>query len=50
MKTCNLNVILLNGADLERISRDPTSIVAVLNDKAEQAMKIKTRTDYFAAQ
>lgn len=50
MKTCNLNVVLLNGANLERISQDPTSIVAVLNDKAEQAMKVKTRTDYFAAQ
>jgi site-specific DNA-methyltransferase (cytosine-N4-specific) len=50
MKTCNLNVILLNGSELERISRDPTDIVAVLNSKAEQAMKVKERTDYFAAQ
>ncbi len=50
MKTCNLNVILLNGAELKRISQDPTSIVAVLNSKAEQAMKVKERTDYFVAQ
>ncbi len=50
MKTCNLNVILLNGTELERISQDPTSIVAVLNSKAEQAMKVKERTDYFVAQ
>ncbi len=47
MKTCNLNVILLNGHELEDISRDPTSIVAVLNSKAEQAMKVKERADYF---
>jgi len=50
MKTCNLNVILLNGSELERVSRDPTNIVAILNSKAEQAMKVKERTDYFAAQ
>ena len=49
MKTCNLNVILLNGSELERISRDPTDIVAILNSKAEQAMKVKERTDYFVA-
>jgi len=34
MKTCNLNVILLNGSELERISRDPTDIVGILNGKA----------------
>ncbi|MFQ6100037.1 MAG: restriction endonuclease [Anaerolineae bacterium] len=50
MKTCNLNVILLNGSELERISRDPTGIVAILNSKAEQAMKVKERKDYFATQ
>jgi hypothetical protein len=49
MKTCNLNVILLNGSELERISQDPTDIAAILNSKAEQAMKVKERTDYFAA-
>jgi len=47
MKTCNLNVILLNGAELRCISQDPTSIVTILNSKAEQAMKVKERTDYF---
>jgi len=50
MKTCNLNVILLNGSELERISRDPTDIAVILNSKAEQAMKVKERTDYFTAQ
>ncbi len=50
MKTCNLNVILLNGTELEYISRDVTNIVSVLNRKAEQAMALKERTDYFAAQ
>ncbi len=50
MKTCNLNVILLNGSELKQISQDPTNIVAVLNGKAKQAMKVKERTDYFAAQ
>ncbi len=46
MRTSNLNVILLNGSELNRISRDPTEIVAILNSKAERAMKIKERTDY----
>jgi len=50
IKTCNLNVILLNGSELERISRDPTDIVVILNSKAARAMKVKERTDYFAAQ
>jgi len=47
MRNCNLNVILLNGSELERISEDPTNIVTILNSKAEQAMKVKERTDYF---
>ena len=50
MKTCNLNVILLNGAELDQISQDPTRIVAILNSKAKQAMRVKERTDYFVAQ
>lgn len=50
MRTCNLNVILLNGSELERLSQDPTKIVPILNSKAERAMKLKERTDYFAAQ
>ena len=49
MKTCNLNVILLNGGELERISKDPTDIVAILNSKAERAMKLKERTDYLTS-
>ena len=49
MKTCNLNVILLNGSELARISQDPTNIAAILNSKAEQAMKVKERTNYFVA-
>ncbi len=49
MKTCNLNVILLNGSELEDISRDPTAIITILNSKAGQAMKVKERVDYFAA-
>ncbi len=47
MKTCNLNVILLNGSELKLISEDATNIVSILNNKAEQAMKLKERTDYF---
>lgn len=50
MKNCNLNVILLNGSELERISRDSTEIVAIFNNKAEQAMKLKERTDYLMNQ
>lgn len=49
MRTSNLNVILLNGSELERISRDPTDIAAILNSKAEGAMKVKERVDYLAA-
>ena len=50
LKTCNLNVILLNGSELQRISQDPTDIVSILNSKAEQAMRVKERTDYFVKQ
>jgi hypothetical protein len=50
MKTSNLNIILLNGRELERISNDPTDIVTVLNSKAERAMQIKERNDYFEKQ
>ncbi len=46
MKTCNLNIILMDGSDLNRISQDPTEIAKVLNEKAKRAMKIKERTDY----
>lgn len=47
MKTSNLNIILLNGIELQRIGNDPTDIVTVLNSKAERAMQIKERSDYF---
>lgn len=50
MRTSNLNVITLNGAELEQLSRDPISIVVLLNSKAQRAMQIKERTDYFSAQ
>lgn len=50
MKTCNLNVILMNGSDLNRVSRDATEIVTLLNNKAKQAMALKERADYFATQ
>jgi hypothetical protein len=47
MKTSNLNIILLNGTDLSRLSADPTDIVKILNAKAERAMQVKERNDYF---
>ncbi|MCB9451473.1 MAG: restriction endonuclease [Anaerolineaceae bacterium] len=47
MKTSNLNIILLNGTDLSRLSTDPTDIVKILNAKAERAMQVKERSDYF---
>lgn len=50
MKTSNLNVILLDGSDLGRVSRNPAEIAAILNSKARNAMKVKERTDYFKAQ
>lgn len=50
MKTTNLNIILLNGDELRRISADPTDIVGILNGKAERAMQLKIRNDYFTAQ
>lgn len=49
-KMSNLNIVLLDGADLEQISRDPMDIVRILNSKAEQAMRVKERIDYFVSQ
>jgi hypothetical protein len=49
MKTSNLNVILLNGSELEEISQDPTRVISLLNRKAKRAMKVKERTDYFVS-
>lgn len=50
MRTSNLNVITLNGAELEQLSRNPISIADLLNGKAQRAMQVKERTDYFSAQ
>lgn len=50
MRTSNLNIITLNGSEIERLSRDPMTIVELLNGKAERAMQVKERTDYFSAQ
>jgi len=50
MKTSNLNVILLNGSDLNLLSQNPMEIVAILDSKAENALKVKERTDYFKEQ
>jgi len=50
MKTSSLNVILIGGAELKRIGQDPTEVATILNDKAERAMRIKERSDYFVAQ
>jgi len=47
MKTSNLNVILLDGSEVARLSQNPMEIVTLLNGKAEDAMKVKERTDYF---
>lgn len=46
----NLNVVLLNGSDLEQISREPTRIADILNTRARQAMRVKHREDYFLDQ
>lgn len=50
MKTSNLNVILLNGSDLDLVSQNPMEIVTILNSKAENAMRVKERVDYFKEQ
>lgn len=50
MRMSNLNVILLNGDELGRLNEDPTNIVAMLNGKAERAMQVKARHDYFNQQ
>jgi len=50
MRTSNLNVITLNGAELDQLSRDPISISELLNGKAQRAMRVKERSDYFSAQ
>lgn len=46
----NLNIILLNGAELKQVSQEPACIADILNRKAKLAMKVKHREDYFAEQ
>ncbi|HIE12543.1 MAG TPA: hypothetical protein EYP63_03815 [Desulfotomaculum sp.] len=41
MRTTNLNVVLLDSADLEKIAKTPTHIADALNREAIYAMKIK---------
>ena len=41
MRNSNLNIILLNGQDLEKISQIPAMIIDILNREAKHAMDIK---------
>ena len=41
MKESNLNIVLLNGTDLEKISKEPTMIIDILNKEAKRTMEIK---------
>lgn len=41
MSTTNLNVVLLDSTDLQKIADNPTYIAGALNREAKQAMKIK---------
>lgn len=41
MSTTNLNIILLDSADLQKIARNPTYIVDALEREAKRAMEIK---------
>jgi hypothetical protein len=49
MRTSNLNIILVNGPDLQKIADEPTKVIALLSSKAERAMQVKERTDYLRA-
>ena len=42
MDRSNLAIVCIDGKDLQRIARDPTSIVDVFRREAEYAMRIKT--------
>jgi hypothetical protein len=46
MKTSNLNIVLVNGSDLQKIADEPSKVVALLSSKAERAMQVRERTDY----
>jgi site-specific DNA-methyltransferase (cytosine-N4-specific) len=41
MQTCNIDIVLLDSHDLERIAENPTLIGDILNREAKRAMKIK---------
>ena len=41
MKDSNLSIVLLDGSDIESISKDPTVIVDILNRDAKRTMEIK---------
>ncbi len=45
MKKTNLNIILLDGDELEAICNDPTDLAIFLNEKAKNVMKIKDLYD-----
>lgn len=46
MRTSNLNVILFDRKDLERIVKEPPRIIHILNRKAQRAMQIKARASF----
>ena len=45
MKDSNLNIVLLNGKDLQKVSHSPSAIIDILNREAKHAMEIKRIDD-----
>jgi len=41
MRSTNLNIVLVSGSELQRISEKPTMVGAILSEKAENALQIK---------
>lgn len=41
MKDSNLSIVLLDGSDIEKISKEPSTIVDILNRDAKRTMEIK---------
>ncbi|MBR4715870.1 MAG: restriction endonuclease, partial [Bacteroidales bacterium] len=41
MKDSNLSIVLLDGSDIDSISKDPSVIVDILNRDAKRTMEIK---------
>ncbi len=41
MRATNLNVVILDGTDIRRISGEPTAIVSIFRREAQRAMEIK---------